>query len=314
MTGTGSSSLATDVDDVAGDAGAAHAEHDDVADRVGASGSRRRPARPRPAASCAAGELLGQRRATASRNPSESVTSAQPARTAIVAGERGLDAVGLGLGEQPLVLRVVDGLGLVDQHDRDVVAHRVPPLQPRVVQRAARRRSTAAGPCPRGRRGSRAASGRAPCRCLLRVPRRHASDLISVEHLGGVSVAREPVGCLEVEAQQRLGVARPQVEPPVARVDGEPVEAVLVARRRTPRRPARSPRAGRRRVVLISPRLRVALERLAQLRERHAGPAQLLEHQHRGDEPGVGAPVVAEVVVRRSARRRRPRRSRPSPA
>ena len=44
------------------------------------------------------------------------------------------------------------------------------------------------------------------------------------------------VGGLEVEAQQRLGVRRPQVEPPVAAVDGEPVEAVLVAGRRT--RPA----------------------------------------------------------------------------
>ena len=32
---------------------------------------------------------------------------------------------------------------------------------------------------------------------------------------------------LEVEAQQRLGVGRPQVEPPVAEVDGEPVEAIL---------------------------------------------------------------------------------------
>ena len=43
----------------------------------------------------------------------------------------------------------------------------------------------------------------------------------------------------------------------------------------------------------------VALERPAQLRERHAGLRQRLEHDHRGDRPGVGAPVVAEVVVRR---------------
>ena len=36
------------------------------------------------------------------------------------------------------------------------------------------------------------------------------------EHLGGVRVARRSVGRLEVQAQQRLGVARTQVEPPVA--------------------------------------------------------------------------------------------------
>ncbi len=44
--------------------------------------------------------------------------------------------------------------------------------------------------------------------------------------------------------------------------------------------------------------LHVALERLAQLRERNAGAAELLEHEQRGDRAGVGAPVVAEVVVR----------------
>ena len=33
----------------------------------------------------------------------------------------------------------------------------------------------------------------------------------------------------EVEAQQRLGVRRPQVEPPGVELDGEPVEAVLAA-------------------------------------------------------------------------------------
>ena len=48
------------------------------------------------------------------------------------------------------------------------------------------------------------------------------------EHLVGVPVARGTVARLEVEAEQRLGVARAQVEPPVAEVDGEPVEAVLL--------------------------------------------------------------------------------------
>ena len=33
------------------------------------------------------------------------------------------------------VFGVVDGLGFVDEHDRDVVLHEVAPLQPRVVER-----------------------------------------------------------------------------------------------------------------------------------------------------------------------------------
>ena len=41
----------------------------------------------------------------------------------------------LGLGEQPVVLGVVDRLGLVDEHDRDVVLDGVAALQPRVVER-----------------------------------------------------------------------------------------------------------------------------------------------------------------------------------
>src|SRR5918996_4358841 len=49
--------------------------------------------------------------------------------------ERGLDALCVGLGEQPVVLGVVDGLGLVDQHDRDVVTDGVAPLEAGVVER-----------------------------------------------------------------------------------------------------------------------------------------------------------------------------------
>src|SRR5207247_8205750 len=48
------------------------------------------------------------------------------------------------------------------------------------------------------------------------------------EHFGGVNLAAGGVARFEVEPQQRLGVARPQVEPPVAEVDGEPVEPVLL--------------------------------------------------------------------------------------
>src|SRR5207237_8285047 len=48
--------------------------------------------------------------------------------------EGGLDAIGLGLGHEALVLVIGDGLGLVDEHDGDVVANGVAPFQARVVQ------------------------------------------------------------------------------------------------------------------------------------------------------------------------------------
>src|SRR5207248_5662727 len=74
-----------------------------------------------PAARCAASSCSG-RPHTASRKPSES--SSPPAAMAVLRGlERRPHAVGLRLGEQPLVLRVVGVMGLLDQHDRDVVAH-----------------------------------------------------------------------------------------------------------------------------------------------------------------------------------------------
>src|SRR4051794_31870447 len=48
--------------------------------------------------------------------------------------ERRLDAFGFGLRRQTVVLGVVDVLGLVDEHDRDVILDRVLPLQARVVE------------------------------------------------------------------------------------------------------------------------------------------------------------------------------------
>src|SRR5260370_374786 len=49
--------------------------------------------------------------------------------------ERRPDAGGVGLGSQPVVFGVADGLRFVDEHDRDVVADGVAALEPRVVQR-----------------------------------------------------------------------------------------------------------------------------------------------------------------------------------
>ena len=73
------------------------------------------------------------------------------------------------------------------------------------------------------------------------------------EHLGGVRVARGAVGGFEVEPQQRLGVARPQVEPPVAEVDGEPVEPVLLGVARTSPATRSITASGSSTRVLISP-------------------------------------------------------------
>src|SRR5215213_798878 len=77
-----------------------------------------------PATSCAAASCSGMA-ASASPNPSESTAIATRLR-----GERRLDAVRRGLGFEASRLGVVDRLGLVDQHDRDVVAHHVTPFQP----------------------------------------------------------------------------------------------------------------------------------------------------------------------------------------
>src|SRR5207302_5579980 len=86
-----------------------------------------RPGSPR--ARSAAASTCSGREAVASSMPWESSAIRAPLLL-----EGGLDALGLGLGQQAVVLGVVDRLGLVDEHDRDVVANRVAPLQAGVVQ------------------------------------------------------------------------------------------------------------------------------------------------------------------------------------
>ena len=210
----------------------------------------------------------------------------------------------LGLGEQPLVLGVVDRLGLVDEHDRDVVLDGVAALQARVVERSPRPRSRGGGPCRRGRRGSRAAGDRgpwvrAPCGgggCGARAERQPAS-------MRAWTSATWPAH-LAASGASRLSRSR---------------GSVFDARRLNHQSPRSTVRPSRRswassgyaaghalddgrgivdlRVDLA--RRRVAVEGPAQLGQRHAGLAELLEHHQRGDGAGVGAPVVAEVVVRR---------------
>src|SRR4051794_1832119 len=113
-----------------------------------------------------------------------------------------------------------------------------------------------------------------------------------------VLVARLPSGGLEVQPQQRLGVRRAQVEPPVGEVHRQPVETVLVG-------------AGVGGGYLLDDGLGVAdlavdlagigvaLERPAQLRQRLRRLRHELEDDQGGDQARVGPVVVAEVVVPR---------------
>ena len=117
-----------DRQDVAGDAAAAHAQHHHVARRVALG----QPVDARSKARPPVGHLLGER---------GRADVPHPERVEHHEANVGLEALGGGLGHQPLVLGVVDGLGLVDQHDRDVVADRVAALEARVVEGRPRRRS-----------------------------------------------------------------------------------------------------------------------------------------------------------------------------
>src|SRR5258705_9811373 len=85
------------------------------------------PSRPR--AATAASKTCSGRWAATSHIPAVSRTSST--RSGI---ERRADALGVGLRREPLVLRIVGGDGLVDEHHRDVVADLVLPLEPRVVE------------------------------------------------------------------------------------------------------------------------------------------------------------------------------------
>ena len=113
-------------------------------------------------------------------------------------------------------------------------------------------------------------------------------------------VAVVAVGGLEVESQQRLGVRRAQVEPPRAAVDGEPVEAVLVEYVENSSLTSSMTAADVVDVGVDLAARRVALERLAQHRQVALDAADSSSmHEHRRDEPAVGAVVAGEVVVRR---------------
>ncbi len=107
------------------------------------------------------------------------------------------------------------------------------------------------------------------------------------------------VGSFHVQAQQRFGVGRPQVEPhAVTERDGQPVEMVD-----TGREPHiglldlghRDPGVGDLGVDLTGERVRrIAVE---QARQRPLLLAERGQDVHRGEHPGVGPPEVPEIEV-----------------
>src|SRR4051812_46821763 len=163
-------------------------------------------------------------------------------------------------------------------------------------------------PCRRGcsrTRGSRAPLGRSDRRGSRAVADRGSrrSSCVSV----GPDQSQDLIGLLaeqlvgpgfHVQSQQRLGVARPHVEPPVVELYRQPVEPVLppvaVRRRDLLDLP---PLVGDGRVDLA--RRAVAMERRDDLRERALGLRELLEDDHGRDQARVGPVVLAEVVVAR---------------
>ena len=109
-------------------------------------------------------------------------------------------------------------------------------------------------------------------------------------------IALGPGRGFQVQPQQRLRVRGAEVEPPLPHVERP---AVQVVGRRV-REGAGDPLDHGLGVIDLGvdlARRRVALERLAQLRQRLAGVAHEFQHDQRGDDAGVGPVVVAEVVV-----------------
>ena len=194
---------------------------------------------------------------------------------------------------------------------RDVVAHGVAAAQPRVVeavlvgevqqrslvlgagqhleQQRVQRHGTSFRLCPVG--PTRASGHGQPAVELVRPARRTSATCRR----------SRPRSRLDVEAQQRFGVGRPQVEPPVPVVDGEAVGAVdgRPLGRRSARPPPRPTPAGSATSVLISPESAYrrygasSSDRGLPRRDMH------LEHHQGGDDPRVGPVVVPEVVVPR---------------
>ena len=175
----------------------------------------------------------------------------------------GLDSLGLRLGHQPFVLGIVNRFRFIHEHHRNVVANLIATLQPRVVERVLALEVRAEVPCLRDRRGCRAVADQEPSWL-------HPLVMMS-RTLSDVLFALGAGSGFEVEAQQWFGVRRPQVEPPVAEIDGEAVEPILLGIVETRRPPARSRRRGSSTLVLISPESAYRSIRLAQLRQGHAG-------------------------------------------
>ena len=230
---------------------------DVVVRRAGPSTLARRR-RPRPRAARAGA-------AAASNMPR--VSSRRSRHAAVSRRRSGSMPSASALASEPVVLGVVDRLGLVDEHDRDVVLDRVAPLEARVVERVlvleVEQRALVLGAGEDLEQLGSRPSGQSP----------RFGRVDEGADLGDVRVARRR-GRRASRLSRSSGsvLRRPQVEPPVAEVDGEAVEPVLVGVGVGGGDVLdHGQRVGDLGVDLA--RRGVALERLAQLRQRHAGPA-----------------------------------------
>ena len=123
-----------------------------------------------------------------------------------------------------------DGDGFVDQHDGDAVAHVVAQLEARVVERVLVDEVIQRTLVLRAGKDLEQTWIEAH-RQLLWIDAEAATLLTGIDQLsqlGDMRIARRGVRGLEVEPEQGLGIGRAQVEPPVAAVDGQPIESVLV--------------------------------------------------------------------------------------
>src|SRR5829696_5070204 len=129
---------------------------------------------------------------------------------------------------------------------------------------------------------------------------RPASSTDDVEHLVPLLLHQLLRTGLEIEAQERLRVRRADVEVPVVRVDGDPVEVRDLALRAEAllQLLELERHVGNRSVQLAGNEVAVAV-RAEDLGELLAPSRDELEHQEERDDTGVRLAELAEVVVAR---------------
>ncbi len=116
------------------------------------------------------------------------------------------------------MLRVVDCLRLVDQHDGNVVDDRVPQLQPRVVEALLVLEIEERALVARAGQNIEQLCRECHDLTLQGHVRTHLSHT-TFDVIGGRG--------LQIQPQQRFGVRRPEVEPPITHIDRQTIETVL---------------------------------------------------------------------------------------